>query len=113
MVDDHEQKLHAGNDAGIHEFAILQEAETFDITPDENPKSDEYAIIGFWRKDKNQRFQCYHFFRIPNPFKRLIREQNGKVMYEVLFPGLNKEIFCFMNIKEDLNEEYKKGYHFC
>ena len=34
-------------------------------------------------------------------------------MYEILFTGLNKELFCFMSLKEDLSDGHKEGFYFC
>ena len=31
---------------------------------------NQYAIVGFWKIDKDNEFYCYHFFYVPNPVAR-------------------------------------------
>ena len=76
-INRHEKSLRATDDAGINEFAKLKEASTFKLEDHLTLIADEYAIVGFWRKDENDRFVSYHFFRVPNPVKRSIREDEG------------------------------------
>ena len=31
---------------------------------------NQYAIVGFWKMDKDNEFYCYNFFYVPNPVTR-------------------------------------------
>ena len=116
-----------------HDLTSIEVERTYDIVRDKAFSSeehkqiemDEYAIIGFWRqndedqKDKTPRkgareqlYECYHFFHIPNPVKRTIRNTQEGQMYEVIFPGEKEELFCFMQMKEDF-QDYKEGIYYC
>lgn len=37
-------------------------------------KCKEFAVVAFWDLDEGEVLQCSHFFIIPNPTKRIIRE---------------------------------------
>ena len=47
----------------------------------------EIAIVGFWHLTSKQVFRCYHFFMVPSPMKREIKDTEGTVLKQVLFTG--------------------------
>ena len=51
-------------------------------------EAKEIAVIAFWRPDQNTGvLDCYHFFNVPNPMKRMVQDQKGTQLYEVLYQG--------------------------
>ena len=59
--------------------------------------SQKVAIIGFWQLNRSQEWDCYYHFYVPNPFKREVRrnDEHGFRILDVLYTGLNGEIFFF------------------
>ena len=74
--------------------------------------STEIAVISFWRfNSDNNVFRCYNFFNVPNPMKRMIRDQEGTLLYEVLFKGQENDIFFFYQLDKSI-EDCEAGLYY-
>ena len=60
----------------------------------------EFAVIAFWDHHKTDVFECKRFFIVPSPVKRIIKDSNGTLVYEVLFtsPHTNDVFFFFRGV---------------
>ena len=86
----------------VKEFGVFRE-DKYDDIGYTTVTSTEFAIIGFWKYDEDaDKLKCYHMFRIPNPVKRAIRNSKDEqgCLYEVLFPGNDKDLLFFMEKKK-------------
>jgi hypothetical protein len=54
----------------------------------ESCDQSEVAVIGFWKLTTNQVFRCYHFFYVPNPMKREVKDIEGTDLQQVLYTGV-------------------------
>ena len=64
----------------VEELEGIKSDEFKKIRPFINPEAvddPEIAIIGFWNLTKNHVFRCYHYFLVPNPMKREIKDTKG------------------------------------
>ena len=56
----------------------------------------DFAVIAFWDLHKTDVFNCSRFFIVPNPIKRIIKDQRGTLVNQVLFTSEHtKDIFFF------------------
>ena len=64
----------------------------------------EVGIIAYWKKDKNDTYNCYHYFYIPKPCKRLLRHSMRKLvikedssarLFQVIYTSCDDELFLF------------------
>ena len=62
------------NGIKFSEFAKLKKKSN--ITP-MMMKTEKIAVIAMWRLNECKVFECYHFFLVPNPMKRTIKEVEG------------------------------------
>ena len=46
------------------------------------------AVIGFWKLTNDQVFRCYHFFYVPNPMMREVKDIEGTDLQQVLYTGV-------------------------
>ena len=54
----------------------------------ESCDQSEIAVIGFWKLTNNQVFRCYHFFYVPNPMMREVKDIEGTDLQQVLYTGV-------------------------
>ena len=85
------------------EFAKLVKTDDLNLEESNHEKKeecleDEFAIIGYWKQSQNV-FSCYHFFYVPTPMKRAIKDDGQTVLYQLLYTGLKNEIFFFFKQK--------------
>ena len=72
-------------------------------------KKNQVAIIGFWKRDDDEEYFCYHYFYVPNPcvreYARSMRnsyihkktsEETTINVCEILFKGQD-EVFMLFN----------------
>ena len=90
------QKLHANDETSELRPTFLDEDESDDNSEEEeegikeepfarveesgaaaNPQQTQVAVIGFWRQTEQKVFYCHHYFYVPNPMKRQIKEADG------------------------------------
>ena len=69
-------------------------------------EGQEMAIIAYWKPDSRQEFKCFHYFYVPNPWKRDTKRSErtgpGNKKYTtnistVLYPSQNNEVFFFFS----------------
>ena len=69
---------------------------------------NQIAIIGFWKKDNDDEFHCYHFFYVQNPMVReyarsernIYNDSGGNTslsICQILFKGANDDLFLIFN----------------
>ena len=63
----------------------------------------EFAVVAFWDLQKDTDvFKCSRFFIIPDPVKRIIRELNETVVYQILFVSdKTDDVFFFWKESEE------------
>ena len=66
-------------------------------------------MVAFWDLHETDVFNCTHFFKIPNPRKRIVRDVDGTILYQVLFTSQHtNDVFFFWKGNEihlDNNED--------
>ena len=65
----------------------------------------DIAVIGFWRNTPKNTLQCYHYFYVPNPMKRAIKQVGASVLYQLLYTGSQGEVFFFFSDPENKGNE--------
>ena len=61
----------------------------------------DIAVIGFWKNTPKNILQCYHYFYVPNPLKRAIKQVGGIALYQLLYTGAQGEVFFFFSDPEN------------
>jgi len=51
----------------------------------------DVAVIGFWKLTDDSVFRCYHFFYVPNPMMREVKDIEGTDLQQVLYTGVAPE----------------------
>lgn len=105
------------NDAEVVELGDEVKCDKF-ATPEEMHKGAlnkkmQIAIVGFWKKDRNEEYYCYNYFYVPNPCVReyarserniYIHSENSDLtkisIADVLFKGANDELFMIFNTSQ-------------
>jgi hypothetical protein len=77
------------------EFARVAKSFENDVYSDK-----EIAVVGYWKQLPSNLFKCYHYFYIPTPMKRAIKDVSTSVLYLVLYLGRKNEIFFFYKQKD-------------
>ena len=54
------------------------------------------AIIGFWKLNEQEVFECFHDFTVPNPMLRQVRAFDNTALYKFLYHSEDrKRLFFF------------------
>ena len=57
--------------------------------------------MAFWDLHETDVFNCTHFFKIPNPRKRIVRDVDDTKLYQVLFTSQHTDdVFFFWKGRE-------------
>jgi len=62
------------------EYAKVVESASQDLAVNAFMNCAEYAVVGFWDLDTDERFKCTRFFIVPNPMVRNIKDSEGTTL---------------------------------
>ena len=70
-------------------------------------KFTRIAVIAYWSMNADKVFECKHYFIVPNPMRRQVKEVNGTALYQVLYKGQDDKWFFFY--QEPSEDQGKAG----
>ena len=85
------------------EFARIGQTMSREVCPEK-----EVAIIAYWKQTPSHVFKCYHYFYVPNPMKRVIKDVADATLHQMLYTGQKGEIFFFYKQINQLGFKFVK-----
>ena len=93
------------------EYAKVFKSESQDLAVSGYMNCTDYAVIGFWDLDENDKFVCTRFFIVPNPMVRNIQDCEGTKIDQILYHSIHTDdIFFFFRGYEEISNDSGTTY---